>query len=355
MILPIRIAILSCLASASFAQANGISLAPAHSDSKADANHTLGSMGPEPAMLSPDAAQSHSSVTPLLKRLSECPLPPARQHSISDAVSRHQYSQAETELVDEINKNPSSTELLSVAAGVFFLDGQFLNAAIALKKADHIRRLSTPDRFTLCLAYVALHRGEWARPEFEKLIRENPDNPQFLYWLARVDYDVRRYPDAIERLKAAVALDPKFAKAYDNLGLSLEANGDLDEAFKNYERAAQLNRLESHRSPWPPLNLGALLLRFERYSEAEANLREALQYTPELAQAHFRLGLVYDKQGKEKEAIEQLRKATTLDRAYADPLYALGRIYYRRGDEVRAQESFGAFRKLKTDANSNSK
>ena len=48
-------------------------------------------------------------------------------------------------------------------------------------------------------------------------------------------------------------------KAYDNLGLCLEALGKNDEAIEQYQNAVRLNRDNNLRSPWPPMNLGALL------------------------------------------------------------------------------------------------
>jgi tetratricopeptide (TPR) repeat protein len=302
-------------------------------------------------MLSPDGLEVQPSASPLLARLLRCPLPPERKSSIADAIARREYHKAETDLLAAINENPSSTDLLVVAAGVFFLDRDFLNSAIALKKADHIRPLLPPDRLTLCLAYIALHRGEWARTELEKLVRDNPQDAAFEYWLARIDYDERRYGDAITRFKKSVELDPKFVKGYDNLGLSLEADGDLDAALLAYSRAGELNRQSSSPSPWPPLNLGALLLRSGREKEAGPPLLEALKYDPANSQAHFRLGLVCEKQGHPEQAIAELRKAAELDPAFPDAFFAMGRIYRRLGNDVKAEEAFNAFRKLKNTAN----
>ena len=288
---------------------------------------------------------------PLIARLSDCPLTRDQRNRIADAINRRDYKTAETELVSEIDRQPLSTELLNAAAGIFFVDGQFLNVAIALKKSDHIRPLSAADRLTLALAYVALNRGEWARTELDKLVHENPKGAIYLYWLARIDYDERRYSDAAATLKRTIAIDPEFTKAYDNLGLALEANGDSEEALHEYGTAVNLNRKLSSPSPWPPLNQGNLLSRLGRYGDAAASLKEALRYDPNLVQAHFRLGFVYDKQGQEGDAIAELRKAVSLDKAYADPLYALGRIYYRKGDKQRAEDAFQAYRKLKSDQN----
>jgi superkiller protein 3 len=310
------------------------------------ADRGLRSMGGNAPSLTPE---QQPVAPPLIARLTDCPLTRDQRNRIAAAIARRDYKTAETELVSEIDRQPSSAELLNAAAGVFFIDGQFLNVAIALKKSDHIRPLSAADRLTLALAYIALNRGEWARAELDKLVHENPKGATYLYWLARIDYDERRYSSAAATLKRAIDIDPNFTKAYDNLGLALEANGDSEEALTKYDTAVKLNRKSASPSPWPPLNRGSLLSRLGRYDDAAASLKEALRYGPELAPAHFRLGFVYDKKGDVAGAIAELREAASLDEAYADPLYALGRIYYKEGDKQRAEEAFEAYRKRKSN------
>jgi tetratricopeptide (TPR) repeat protein len=296
--------------------------------------------------LSPDDPGSRPEMSPLLLRLARCDVAESRRKLIIEAITRHDYKTAEQALVDEINQKPSSPELLSIAAGVFFLDHDFWNSAIALKKADVLRPLSPADRFALCLSFIALNHGDWAKPELERLVKEHPEEPKYLYWLARIDYDDRRYLDSVFLLEEVIRLAPDNAKAYDNLGLSLEGSGRIDEALKRYAEAVRLNRQLSTPSPWPPLNQGTLLSRIGRNEDAERSLREALQYAPDLAQAHFRLGVLYDKEGHESEAIAELKQAVSLDRSYPDPLYALTRIYRHRGEERLAEQALAEFKRL---------
>ena len=278
------------------------------------------------------------------------PLDPAQRGALAAALARGDYLRAETILVEEINRDPKSpraAKLLAAAGGLFFLDGQYLNAAIAFKKAEALGQLDDRSRFTLAMAYIALGRREWARPELEKLAASDARNALYPYWLARLDYDAQLYDAAALRLKQAIALDPSMARAHDNLALCYEHLGDFDEAERHYRRAIELNRGQAKPSPWPHVNLAALLVVSDRLDEAEALLREALHFDARLPQAHYRLGQILEKRGKLPEAIESLNRAVELDSNYAEPYYTLGRAYTRVGDEEGARKAFETHRRLR--------
>ena len=69
-----------------------------------------------------------------------------------------------------------SRQLLTQIASVFIMDRKPLNAAIALKKAEALGPLDNHARLQLALAYIAMKRGDWARPELERLAKDEPDN-----------------------------------------------------------------------------------------------------------------------------------------------------------------------------------
>ena len=290
----------------------------------------------------PDARAERPSVI-----TAEAALAPVIRDHVEQAIRTRDYLKAEQILVHEIDRNPRSPNLLTLAAGVFFLDGKYLNAATALKKADAVAPLGDQSRFTLAMSYIAMDRRDWARPELEKLARKNADSPLYLYWIARLDYDAQQYPAAIEKLEQVIAIDPHNMKAYDNLGLCYEAAGRLDDAVATYQRAVELNRQGRPVSPWPPLNLGTLLVKLEKFDDAEKYLRDSLLADPKFAQAHYVFGLLLEKRGRDEEAIRELELAAALDRAYAQPHYALGRIYRRSGNATKAGAELDQFEKLK--------
>lgn len=290
---------------------------------------------------------SPAGMSPIVPQ--SAPLEPARRLSLEAALKSRDYGRAEALLLEEISRNPKSSQLLTLVGGIFFLDGKYLNSAIAMKKAEALAALDERSRFTLAMAYITLSHRDWARSELEKLTRANPANALYPYWLSRLDYDAQQFSTATADARKAIALDPGFMKAYDNLGLSYEALGKYDQAIQSYEQAIRLNRQKSPSSPWPLLNLGALMVKLGRLGEAESYLKESLQDDPKFPQAHYQMGLLLEKQNKDDEAIRELEQAAALNPSYAEPYYLLGKIYRRKGDEKNANRAWSTFEKLKKE------
>jgi len=281
--------------------------------------------------------------------LEEAPLDPARRSSLQAAIKSRDYARAETLLLEEINRNPKSPQLLTLAGGIFFLEGKYLNSAIAMKKAEALAPLDDRSRFTLAMAYVTLKHRDWARPELEKLAASDPRNALYPYWLSRLDYDAQQFSAAVARARQAIALDPGFMKAYDNLGLCYEALGKYDDAIQAYQDAVRLDRASRSPSPWPALNLGALLVKLSRLEDAEKYLKESLRDDPRFPQAHYQLGALLVRQHQDAEALQELKQAAALNPSYAEPYYLLGKIYQRQGNKNGAEAAWDAFQRLKKE------
>lgn len=276
------------------------------------------------------------------------PRPTATRGSALDrALAARDWPRAEQLLVEEIERQPKQPALLRTLASVFLMDRKPLNAAIALKKADAIEPLDAQARFQLVLAYVAMARGEWARPELERLAKEQPASALYPYWLGRLDYDAGQYASAIARFEAALAREPALVRAWDNLGLCHEALNQPDQAMARYREAVRLNRVAVDVSPWPFLNLGILLRTRGELKEADALFREALAADDRFARAHYQLGVLLEEEGRVDDALTSLERAAALDAAYAEPHYALARIYRRRGDAARADRELATFQRLR--------
>jgi tetratricopeptide (TPR) repeat protein len=283
------------------------------------------------------------------------PVPAQVRSDLERALASKNYARAERLLADAIAREPSSRHLLTQIASVFMMDRKPLNAAIALKKAEALGPLDNQLRLQLALAYIAMKRADWARPELERLAADDPGDVKYPYWLARLDYDAGQYGSAVRRLKDVVAREPAFARAHDNLGLCYEALNEPEPAIAHYREAVRLNRAEAKTaSAWPALNLGILLRSRGELDEAERLFREALAIDRRFAPAHYQLGVVLEERGRPDEAVKALRQATSYDSEYPEAYYALSRISRRQGRTAEADAAMNTFKRLhearRTDA-----
>lgn len=273
-------------------------------------------------------------------------LPAGGTSPIDRAVQQKRYGEAEQLLYAEIQKSPGSVRLLQRIADVFFLDRRYLNCAIALKKAEALKPLDERHRFLLAMSYVLLGQEDWARPELETLQKQNPKQPLYPYWLARLEFARRRYPQALQALQQALKVDAGYANAWDLQGLCNYALGRYDDAVLSYQRAVEANRRGAN-SPWPPLDFGSLLVKMGQLDEAGALLREAVRDDPNLAQAHEQLGLLLEKLHNFAGAEAELSTTARLAPADPEPHYALARIFRNLGESARAASESELFERLR--------
>jgi tetratricopeptide (TPR) repeat protein len=133
---------------------------------------------------------------------------------------------------------------------------------------------------------------------YDEVLKDNPDNTNFLYARAMVAENLGRL-DILERdLRRILALDPNNAEALNALGYTLADRTDrLEEALHYISRALELKP----NNPFILDSMGWVHYRLGDYNKAEKYLRQALaiRKDPEIA-AH--LGEVLWKKGDKSEA-----------------------------------------------------
>lgn len=276
-------------------------------------------------------------------------LAPDQAAQLQNAVNRRDFIAAEKLLLAEIDRDPHSlraARLLAYAGSVYFLNQDYMNAAIAWKKSAAIAPLDPKLRFSLAMAYIRIAHPDWARAELESLAALNEKDALYPYWLGRLDYDGHEYNRAIRNFQHAIALDPGMARAYDNLGLCYYFQNQNDLAVSNFEKAIELDRGSEHPSAWPYLNLAITQQFLNRTADAEKNLREAIRLDPGFAKAHFQLGTVLEDLQKPEAAVGELKEAARLDPPYAEPHMALARVYHKLGQEASAREEVNIYLRL---------
>lgn len=276
-------------------------------------------------------------------------LPADTADRLSQALGRRDYLSAEKLLLPEIDRDPHSVRaarLLAFIGVIYFRNQDYPNAVVAWNKSEAITPLGTDLRFSLAMAYIHIGHPDWARPVLESLASENPKDALYPYWLGRLDYDSHLYPEATRRFQQAVELNPQMARAYDNLGLCYYYQNQNDRAVTSYQKAIQLDAASQHPSPWPYLNLAITQQFLNQLPDAEKNLRQAIRLAPDLAKAHFQLGIVLGPLHRLDETLAELREAARLDPSYAEPHMAMARVLQKLGQEAPAREEVQTYLRL---------
>jgi Flp pilus assembly protein TadD len=137
-----------------------------------------------------------------------------------------------------------------------------------------------------------------------------------------------------------LGLDPRHAKAENNLGLIFEAEANPSEALQSYRNAIEWQGQSSHPSEQPYLNLGSLLMEQNRTEEAVVPLEKAVHLAPGNGLCHLKLGTALLRLAKLNEAQRELEEATQLEPENAAAHYQLGRLYKQVKAMDRAKAEF---------------
>jgi len=158
-------------------------------------------------------------------------------------------------------------------------------------------------------------RFELARSDFVKVVAQNPDDLQALFFVAACDFYLKRFPDAEAGFRTLLSKEPAYVPARKYLGFVYEAKGEISRAIVQFQRASQLapGDEECH------LKLGFLLARQSRFSEARSHFEKALAINPGNAATHYNLGLTYLKLGDRQKGESEMAEACRLDRKFCKP------------------------------------
>jgi tetratricopeptide (TPR) repeat protein len=141
---------------------------------------------------------------------------------------------------------------------------------------------------------------------------------------------------AIADYEKAVAIKPNFIEGYNDLGTALIQKGQWAQAEREFHAALAIKPdfVATH------LDLGYVLLKEGRLDEATVEFKKALAIDPTMAQAHYNLGLVLARQGRKDEASAEYQAAQKLNPNYPEACNSLGILFFQDGEYEPAMAQF---------------
>ena len=144
--------------------------------------------------------------------------------------------------------------------------------------------------------------------------------------------------EAIRYYERAAQLNPNDEDIYYNLGIAYSRAGHRQEAIKAYQNALKLmpSYAEAHN------NLGNLLFRMGKTNEGLVHLKKAVELNPEYAKAWNNLGTAYGVLGDTNEAFRCFQRAICIDPKNWEARFNLASILLRCGDMKAARSNYEA-------------
>jgi serine/threonine protein kinase len=147
-----------------------------------------------------------------------------------------------------------------------------------------------------------------ARSHFEAALDRAPGDFWAYFQLARADFELGHFDDALTSAKICLALAPR-AESYYNRAVCYQALGHTEEALSDFGKA--LDRDPTLAPAW--LARGTLRARMERYSEAIADLDVALAKGSPRSEVYYQMALMNLAQHNSAAAGDWLRKSLLED------------------------------------------
>jgi tetratricopeptide (TPR) repeat protein len=152
----------------------------------------------------------------------------------------------------------------------------------------------------LGLLWPSTQDVEIATKAAERALALEPNSSDAHVTLGEVEFGPWNWPGAEEELRRAIALNPNNARAHEYLGWLLDDTGRLDEGWREYQIAQELDPNNDH--------LADALGRRGQHDRAITILQMMLKRYPDDGYLHVELYKNYVNKEMHKEAIEELEK-----------------------------------------------
>ena len=260
------------------------------------------------------------------------------------------FSSSESALRRYIASHADSEEALYLLGFVLHRESKASESLEIYTKAASLKTPTGEDLKIVGLDYVLLNDYANAIRWLAKAVELDPRNKDAWYYLGRAYYSRSLLPESRRAFLTVLDLDPRDARAENNLALILESEAKPEEALEAYRKAMEWQAESAHRSEQPYLNLGNLLLELDRAGEAVAPLEKAVELAANNASCHLKLGMAYLRTNRLPEAQRELENAERLEPENAAVHYQLARFYKQAHQMDKAKREFQRTEELQSRA-----
>ncbi|MDD5687145.1 MAG: DUF2723 domain-containing protein [Elusimicrobia bacterium] len=155
---------------------------------------------------------------------------------------------------------------------------------------------------------------------------------QYHYFLAEKYYKDKKNDEMLKEYDKAGQNGGDVEWVYNNIGISLKEKGFIEEAIVRYRKGIEINPYDENirnNLAFIYLTRGYEKFQINKYEEAKDDYMKSSEASPELAEPHCYLGVLYEKTNQNEAALSEYKKAISLKYYYVDAHYNLGVAYWK--------------------------
>jgi tetratricopeptide (TPR) repeat protein len=204
-------------------------------------------------------------------------------------------------------------------------------------KAEDLAVRVTPDERLLIAWFDGVRENNYVAgiAAMNDLLQRYPNDKQLLMWSGSWLFHQEEYERAQKKLEEAVALDPNFASAWNDLGYIYASEADYRRALDAMQHYVQLLPNE----PNPQDSYAEILRMAGRYDDAIQHYRMALRIDPNFHSSQLGLADTYSLMGQQHTARMEYFNARVLA---TDRLTELQDLMQSAYSYVRSRDIYGA-------------
>ena len=257
-------------------------------------------------------------------------------------ASQKDVNAAEQLFLRAVSLSPDDPHMYFYFAQFSFDHGEYGRAYDLIDKAL-IRKSEYPEALILKGQMLAM-RGEpaAARKTIEEAYRIAPKNAEAHFQLGILFDNSKLNREAVEQFRISVALRPLDPRAYDYLGLNLEALGETQEAATIYKRGLVVNKGPLF-DYFLDYNYGRFLLKERKLQESKVHLDRAVSLAPDTRAVYYERGKLDVILGDYQQARRDAEQASHLQDPSGFVLdlqvyYLLATVYSHLGERELARQ-----------------
>ncbi len=189
------------------------------------------------------------------------------------------------------------------------------------------------------LGWLLMQTGDYVkgRISLDTALRMDPDNPEYLCWRGKCNYQTGEFQSAIDDYTDALTLNPDGFNEYSYLGRAYGDMGEYETAANWFTQGIERSEIQEEKA-WLYSHRGVVLTNLYELEEAAEDFTKAIELFPEESFFYFLLGECFWVLDRESDAIPCYTIA--LEKGLDDEYIPW--CYYERGRSYLVLEDYQA-------------